>query len=87
VQSYCTECRRTYLRRHYARNIAKYLAAAIVRNERRRAAIRQIIRQAKDRPCADWVFRYPPYVMDFDHRDTSEKRFNIGRDSLTGLIR
>jgi hypothetical protein len=69
-----------------ARNIAKYRAAASVRNEVRRAAIRRIIRQAKDRPCSDCGSRYPPYVMDFDHRDRKNKRFNIGRDALIGLI-
>jgi hypothetical protein len=82
VQSYCTECRRDYLRSHYARNIAKYRAAAILRNERRRAAIRRMIHEAKDRPCSDCGSRYPPYVMDFDHRDRTEKRFNIGREAF-----
>lgn len=86
VQSYCTECRRDYLKKHYARNIAKYRAAATVRNEVRRAAIRRIIRQAKDRPCSDCGSRYSSYVMDFDHRDRKNKRFNIGRDALIGLI-
>ena len=86
VQSYCTECRRDYLSRHYARNIAKYRAAARVRNELRRAAIRRIIREAKDRPCSDCGCRYPSYVMDFDHRDGRQKRFNIGRDALIGLV-
>jgi hypothetical protein len=85
VQSYCTECRRDYLKEHYARNIAKYRAAATVRNEVRRAAIRRIIRQAKDRPCSDCGSRYPPYVMDFDHRNRKSKRFNIGRDALIGV--
>jgi hypothetical protein len=85
VQS-CTECRREYLKRHYARNIAKYRAAANVRHELRRAAIRQIIREAKDRPCSDCGSEYPTYVMDFDHRDRKEKHFSIGRDALSGLI-
>ncbi len=82
VQSYCTDCRREYLRRHYARNIAKYRSAARARNERRRAAIRWVIDRAKDRPCSDCGLRYPPYVMDFDHRDSTRKRFNIGRDAF-----
>jgi hypothetical protein len=46
--------------------------------------VRQIIREAKDRECADCGHRYPFYVMDFDHRQASEKRFNIGRDALRG---
>jgi hypothetical protein len=82
VQSYCTECRREYMRRHYARNASKYRAFAAARNERRRATIRQVIREAKDRPCSDCGLWFPAYVMDFDHGDGDQKRFNIGRDAL-----
>lgn len=85
VQSYCTECRRDYLRSHYARNISKYRSAARARNERRRAVIRRIIQEAKDRPCSDCGSRYPPHVMDFDHRDTRDKMFSIGRDALAQI--
>jgi hypothetical protein len=53
-------------------------------NERRRAAIRHIIREAKDQPCSDCGVRNPAYVMDFDHRHGGHKRFNIGRDALRG---
>jgi hypothetical protein len=82
VQSYCTECRRGYLKRHYGRHADRYRASAAVRNERRRAAMRRIIRDAKAQPCSDCGSVYPTYVMDFDHRDPDQKRFNIGRDSL-----
>jgi len=27
----------------------------------------------KDKPCMDCGVKYPPYVMDFDHRDPSQK--------------
>jgi hypothetical protein len=81
VQSYCTDCRRVYMRRHYERNAGRYRTLAAVRNQRRRARIRRILAEAKDRPCADCGVRYPRFVMDFDHR-TGQKRFNIGRDAL-----
>lgn len=82
VQSYCIERRREYMKLHYARNATRYRASAAVRNEHRRAAIRRIIRGAKDRPCSDCGISYPTFVMDFDHRDQAQKRFNIGRDAL-----
>jgi hypothetical protein len=82
VQSYCTECRRGYLREQYARNAARYRASATIRNQLRRAAIRRIIREAKDQECSDCGIRYPSFVMDFDHREGFDKRFNIGRDAL-----
>lgn len=43
-----------------------------------RAAGREIIREAKNRPCADCGTQYPYYVMQFDHLDPSEKSFAIG---------
>lgn len=41
-------------------------------------ASRQIIRDAKDKPCTDCGVSYPYYVMQFDHLDPAEKLFNIG---------
>lgn len=42
-----------------------------------RDSSRQIIREAKDRPCADCGIAYPYYVMQFDHVQ-GVKKFNIG---------
>lgn len=38
---------------------------------------REIIRAAKEVPCADCGIEYPYYVMQFDH--LGEKKFNIGQ--------
>jgi len=43
----------------------------------RRAVRVPIIREAKDRPCADCGVQYPYYVMQFDHV-RGEKKFNLG---------
>lgn len=69
------------------------LAAARYRTEspdRRDAASRRyrdrnraIIREAKQKPCADCARSYPYYVMQFDHTG-SEKNFNIGNIGPTG---
>ena len=82
VQSLCRECRRVYMREHYLRNAPRYHESWRRRNQRHREAIRQIVRTAKDRPCLDCGRQYPTFVMDFDHRDRTTKRFNIGRDGL-----
>ena len=44
---------------------------------KRRQQFRELLRVAKDRPCADCGQRFPPYVMDFDHRDPTSKRFRV----------
>lgn len=46
-------------------------------NRRRRAEVREFINSHKDVPCQDCGVSYPPYVMDFDHRDPSTKEFGI----------
>lgn len=43
----------------------------------RRAVRVPIIRDAKDKPCADCGIQYPYYVMQFDHV-RGEKKFNLG---------
>lgn len=45
--------------------------------KKRTEAHRVLITQLKDNPCTDCGVRYPPYVMDFDHRDPSQKKFGL----------
>jgi hypothetical protein len=40
---------------------------------RHREEVRRIILRRKDAPCRDCGIRYPPYVMQFDHRDPTLK--------------
>lgn len=40
---------------------------------------REITNSAKDVPCMDCGVKYPPYVMDFDHRDSTKKEFNVAQ--------
>jgi hypothetical protein len=39
----------------------------------------EIMRAAKDKPCADCGVHYPYYVMDFDHREGEDKLANVTR--------
>ena len=57
------------------------------RDEKRIPAVKALILNAKNRPCQDCGQRYPPYVMDFDHR--YGKKFLIGRQvwSTTSVAR
>lgn len=38
---------------------------------------REFLWSLKRVPCTDCGVQYPPYVMDFDHRDPTEKSFTI----------
>lgn len=79
------ECQRNYMREWRLRNPEK--ARANDRKNRERNAARQY-REArakfnalKDGPCSDCDVRYPPYVMQWDHRDSSQKEFTIGQST------
>lgn len=40
--------------------------------------MRDILWKHKDVPCMDCNIKYPPYVMDFDHREGEEKVMGVG---------
>src|SRR3712207_6574223 len=70
---YCRECGKALTRSHYRREKRSYLK----RNLRAYAERRQMVVEAKSRPCADCGVQYPYYVMDFDHRDGRSKTFGL----------
>ncbi len=51
----------------------------------RKAAIRKEIEAIKASPCKDCGKTFPPYVMDFDHRDPSTKEFDVATAHRHGL--
>lgn len=46
---------------------------------------RKIIQAIKEQPCMDCGVQYPPYVMDFDHRDPETKTLTIANVAKHGL--
>ena len=83
---YCRECGKELTRSHYKLNKRAYLD----RNARTYARHRELIRQAKSRPCADCGVQYPYYVMDFDHRVGEAKTFelnSVARKTVREIMR
>lgn len=68
----------TYMRAYRKNNPARMK----VISQRRLDRGREVIRGAKNRPCADCNSTYPPYVMDFDHV-RGVKEFTIGQHTNT----
>src|SRR5258708_22853348 len=73
-QGYCVACQAVYRRQHYQANKAKYIEKAKRSAAARREIIREIIQKAKEgKSCVDCGQAYPPWVLQFDHLDASEK--------------
>jgi hypothetical protein len=67
---------------HYQKNREKYIASVY----RGRAKLKAIVLAAKDHPCVDCRRRFPPYIMDFDHREGEQKLFNISNFQHYGWV-
>lgn len=65
----CSRCDRNWRARDYRNKSESYRA----RIDRLHAELRAIVEEAKKPPCMDCGVSYPPYVMDFDHRDPTQK--------------
>lgn len=69
------EKNRAAVKKHYYANKAYYFA----KNLKARARKIAYVRELKNNPCLDCGLRYPFYVMEFDHRDSSLKFQEVGR--------
>ena len=78
VQTMCRSCQKGYYAKRYSNPDGKERARLARNREASKQSRRDIIREAKSVPCMDCGVEYPYYVMDFDHRDPSQKSFTIG---------
>lgn len=76
----CEPCRSIYQDGDYERRREYYIAKSARRSE----LVRAFVRELKNKPCADCGVSYPHYVMDFDHRDASEKSFDMAKGTWGG---
>src|SRR5205823_13759924 len=71
-----------YVRDHYQRNAAYYIGKALARNRiRRHLLLDQILAFLCSHPCVD-CGEGDPVVLDFDHLNPTDKRWNIA-DKVT----
>ena len=74
----CKVCVKAYQADHYQKSKQQYFD----RNARYCKQVSLIISSLKQKPCADCEKSYPPWVMDFDHREEEIKDKDVSR--LTG---
>src|SRR5579862_5910659 len=76
-QVYCRSCSSRYLREHYARNTAYYIAKARSRNRLVRTdSHERIMAYLREHACVD-CGETDVVVLQFDHTDPSAKRLEI----------
>jgi hypothetical protein len=80
----CKKCMRAYRMAYYEKNKATELVGITARRKRHGQKIREIVLEAKDRPCMDCGVHYHAWVMDFDHREHGDKEFLISKASWRG---
>ena len=68
------EEQRAYFRAYYQANKEKYRE----KRGRYEGRLRSLILASKDKPCADCGGRWPPLIMELDHREGEVKQFNVG---------
>lgn len=65
----CLDCDGKHRAGKYLENPKRYIDS----NRATRAKLRALMEHHKDLPCVDCHKRYPPWVMDFDHRPGERK--------------
>jgi hypothetical protein len=61
---------------------AEHREEEIERVRVRQAATLEFLRDLRRRPCGDCGQTFPPWVMDFDHRDPKTKSFALAADKV-----
>jgi hypothetical protein len=79
--SRCRACQKELSADHYQ----KYKKNYDRRDAQKRAKYKKFIDSRKNKPCMDCGETYPPYVMDFDHRDPAKKSFCIAKARHKGV--
>jgi hypothetical protein len=78
LNSICRKCFSMYYKSWYSKNSTTHKINTQNRTKTYRQDFRTFLDSVKDVPCKDCGVKYPPYVMDFDHRDPSEKLMGVG---------
>lgn len=72
-QARCKTCWAAYSKTNYEKN----KAAVVARSKKAKAETVALVNDKKNVSCTDCKQQYPPYVMDFDHRDPTTKVDNV----------
>lgn len=77
----CKNRRREYRKKSYEKSMEgkERKRRIYTKSEFSNATKSAYIKEQKNKPCMDCGISFPYYVMDFDHRDPSQKSANLAR--------
>lgn len=74
--TYCIPCQKVYHRKHYIANKDKYKKKAFLYKKETKRTISEF---KEGKMCCDCLKIYPPWVMDYDHREDEIKLNEVSR--------
>jgi len=83
-QPWCKQCQKDH-NSLYCKTNKKRLEKIAIKRVIKQALNRNIIREAKNKPCFDCHKKFPFYVMDFHHLDALDKKYNVSHMTLSPI--
>ena len=84
----CQPCKDSWAEYWRNKNKTKEAKTTIKNHKSKRYQLsKSVINWLKGAPCFDCGIKYPPYVMDFDHRDRTNKKFNISENLYSNSLK
>ncbi len=75
----CKECMKARGVSYYRLNHERQLRLALIRRAVYRKSTKEFLNIIKNKPCLDCGKSFPPYVMDFDHKEGEKKEKEVAR--------
>ncbi len=82
----CSECYKSRGRNYYHQNRNRQLTLAKKRRKKYIEERKELLTKIKNKPCFDCAKIYPPWVMDFDHRDGKTKIGSVSSLTFRKLL-
>ncbi len=77
LSSWCKECEKSAWKKWYSENKEKRIKYCIDFNKKNRKSKIEWLNEIKNKPCKDCGQKYNPWVMEYDHIDSSNKEANV----------
>src|SRR5579885_2676078 len=73
----CRKCKSDYFKEWHTKNVGRQKKNVARWMKIRVAESNKLLNELKSKPCVDCGRSFPPYAMDYDHRDGAQKVRNV----------